>query len=42
MAYERDVERLRDGVVDGPELHFRTRARSPRPAAPAERAPARA
>jgi cation diffusion facilitator CzcD-associated flavoprotein CzcO len=24
-AYERDVERLRDGPVDGPELRFRTR-----------------
>jgi cation diffusion facilitator CzcD-associated flavoprotein CzcO len=26
MAYERDVERLRDGAIDGPELRFRTRA----------------
>jgi cation diffusion facilitator CzcD-associated flavoprotein CzcO len=26
MAYERDVERLRDGPVEDPELHFRTRA----------------
>ena len=25
MAYERDVERLRDGPVDGPELYFRRR-----------------
>jgi cation diffusion facilitator CzcD-associated flavoprotein CzcO len=32
MAYERDVERLRDGVVDGPELHFRTPVQPPRPA----------
>jgi cation diffusion facilitator CzcD-associated flavoprotein CzcO len=30
MAYERDVERLRDGAVDGPELRFRTRGPSPR------------
>jgi cation diffusion facilitator CzcD-associated flavoprotein CzcO len=29
MAYERDVERLRDGAVDGPELRFRTRVGSP-------------
>jgi cation diffusion facilitator CzcD-associated flavoprotein CzcO len=32
MAYERDVERLRDGAVDGPELHFRTRVSAPEPA----------
>jgi hypothetical protein len=25
MAYEQDVERLRDGPVDGPDLRFRTR-----------------
>ena len=25
MAYERDVARLRDGAVDGPDLRFRTR-----------------
>jgi hypothetical protein len=25
MAYERDVARLREGAVDGPELRFRTR-----------------
>ena len=30
MAYERDVERLRDGPVDGPELRFRTRVSPPR------------
>ena len=28
-AYERDVERLRDGPVEGPELHFRTRVSPP-------------
>jgi cation diffusion facilitator CzcD-associated flavoprotein CzcO len=33
MAYEVDVERLRFGPVDGPELEFRTRARSPEPVA---------
>src|SRR4051794_5349061 len=33
MAYERDVERLRDGPVDGPELRFRTRV-APREPAP--------
>jgi cation diffusion facilitator CzcD-associated flavoprotein CzcO len=29
MAYERDVARLRDGPVDDPELHFRTRVSPP-------------
>ena len=33
MAYEVDVERLRFGPVDGPELRFRTRDRSPDPIA---------
>jgi cation diffusion facilitator CzcD-associated flavoprotein CzcO len=33
MAYERDVERLRDGPVDGPDLHFRTRVSPPKAAA---------
>jgi hypothetical protein len=33
MAYERDVARLRDGAVDGPELRFRTRV-SPTESAP--------
>jgi cation diffusion facilitator CzcD-associated flavoprotein CzcO len=33
MAYERDVARLRDGAVDGPELRFRTRVASPAPVA---------
>jgi monooxygenase len=32
MAYERDVERLRNGAVDGSELHFRTRVSPPQPA----------
>jgi len=32
MAYEQDVERLRDGAVDGPELQFRTRAALPQAA----------
>jgi cation diffusion facilitator CzcD-associated flavoprotein CzcO len=32
MAYERDVERLRDGPVDGPELRFRARVVPPEPA----------
>jgi hypothetical protein len=32
MAYERDVERLRDGAVDGPELRFRLRVSAPQPA----------
>jgi cation diffusion facilitator CzcD-associated flavoprotein CzcO len=32
MAYERDVERLRDGAVDGPELRFRTRVSPSEPA----------
>jgi cation diffusion facilitator CzcD-associated flavoprotein CzcO len=29
MAYERDVARLRDGAVDGPDLRFRTRVSPP-------------
>jgi monooxygenase len=29
MAYERDVERLRDGAIDGPDLRFRTRVSPP-------------
>jgi monooxygenase len=32
MAYEVDVERLRFGPVDGPDLQFRTVTRSPEPA----------
>jgi cation diffusion facilitator CzcD-associated flavoprotein CzcO len=32
MAYERDVARLRDGPVDGPDLRFRTRVSPPQPA----------
>ena len=33
MAYERDVERLRDGPVDGSELRFRTRVAPSAPVA---------